>query len=483
MVKGRKIEERLIRANPVPRPEHLHQSPSESEALLALILERRDEMTITKQATTQPGRTPRWRPALVASATAFLVLMVVGVAALIGFTGGDSDVAGPSTSAPTTAPVAESTLPAEPTTTPSVVTTMPTQAVGLLGGTWEHETSATEFVGTGGGTETSLGLIATGTRDGILLSEDGLDFRLVVPFPQGELIEDAELLPGEPPLYTVDAMVSSVVEFDGVVYVFAFIAEDAHTPEMVFQRLVYSSTDGIEWEETTYSTELGGETTVAGENEILVVAEEETIFRSEDGVTWSRHEPGLILESIGFVGDRYLAVTIDDSADGYEWGKRSMIESVDGLEWNQIPGSDFAYNAFPRDPVTFNGRIYMSGLVFGEDTMQHAALFVSDDGSAWDQAVIPEMEELRFVTQLIPSEEGLLALGLAMWSEDPEFVDRVVPMTTADGLTFFEIPHPAGIFDAPTPDAGGYTFGDQIMIHGLSYEPLVFHQWIWSPAD
>ncbi|MGI9647109.1 MAG: hypothetical protein ACR2OI_01175 [Acidimicrobiia bacterium] len=484
MVKGPQIEKRLTQANPVPRPEHLHDDPAEAAALLALITERRDDMTTTKQAPTRPERSSRWRPALVASAAGILVLMVVGAAALISFTGSDSEVAGPATTIATTTPAVETTLPAAPTTTPPVATTVPAPepSSGLLAGTWAHETSATEFAGGGSAVETSLGLIATDSRQGVLVSEDGIDWRLAVPFPEGELIEDAELLPGEPPLYTVDAMVISVVEFDGKIYVFSFIAEDAHSPAMTFRRVVYSSSDGMSWEETTYSTQHGGEMTVAGENEILVVAEQEVVIRSEDGVTWIAHDPGLVIESILFAGDRYLAVTVDDSAECYEWGKRSMIESVDGIEWAPIPGSDFAYDDFPRDPVMFDGRIYMSGLYFGEDTWQHGMVFVSEDGSEWERAAVPNLAELRFVTDLIPSDDGLLALGAAMWSEDPESVARIVPMTTLDGTTFFEVPHPAGLFDR-APEAWGYTMGDQIVIRGLEYEPVVFHEWIWSPAD
>jgi len=467
MVKGRKIEERLIRANPVSRPEHLHEDPAESAALLALILERRDEMTTTKKPATKPGRTPRWRPALVASATAFLVLMVIGVAALIGFTGGESDSAG---------------------------TPLPRTA-GLLEGSWEHMTSPAPF-DWDGVVETRLGLFATSSNDGIIMSEDGSAWRLALALPRGELIEGSDSPGGggddtttttAPPGYTTQSHVGSVVEFDNAVYAFAVIAEDVDTPAMTTRRIAYRSTDGAEWVGTTYSTESDAELVVAGENEMLVVSglnegRQQTILRSEDGVNWIRHEPGLNIESIGFVGDRYLAVTVNEDADGYEWGKRSMIESVDGIEWQPIPGSDLPYNAFPNDPTLFEGRIYMGGLVFGEDTWQHGTVFVSDDGSAWSQAVVPDIPELRFVTRLIPTEHGLLALGSALWSEDPEMVDRMVPMTTTDGTTFVEVPHAAGLFDG-APEGHGHTMGDQVVVSALDHETRTFHQWVWTPAD
>lgn len=466
MVKGRHIEERMTRANPVSRPDHLHDDPAESEALLALILERRDEMTITKPAPTRPGRAPRWRPALVASAAGILVLIVVGVAALIGFTGGDSDVA--ETGTPN--------VPEEP---------------GLLDGNWEHRSSPMtldldEVV------VTSIGFFAPGSPDGILMSDDGLTWRVALTLPRGELIAGADPPPSgdagnattttAPPGYTTQAYVESIIEFNGAVYAFGDIAENEDTPAMTVRQVAYRTTDGTEWAETVYASEAGSRLVLAGDDEIVIIVEEASVLRSEDGVTWVRHEPGLIIESAAFVGDRYLAVTVDSDAEEYEWGKRSVIESADGIEWSQIPGSDFAFNAFPRDPVTQDGRIYMSGLVYGEDGWQRGAVFVSADGSAWAQAEVPAIPELRVVTHLIPSEHGLFALGEALWSEDPELGDRLVPMTTVDGTTFVEIPHPAGLFDQAT-EAAAFASGDRMVVHRLDYESGTFHQWIWSPAN
>ena len=118
MVKNHQIAGKLTAANPVPHPDHLHDDSSEAAALFALILERRDAMTITEQQPTptreQVGPRRRRRPALVAAAAALVVLVVVGVAALIGFTGDELD----SADQPTSVPAVESTLPPVTDTTP-----------------------------------------------------------------------------------------------------------------------------------------------------------------------------------------------------------------------------------------------------------------------------------------------------------------------------------------------------------------------------
>jgi hypothetical protein len=85
------------------------------------------------------------------------------------------------------------------------------------------------------------------------------------------------------------------------------------------------------------------------------------------------------------------------------------------------------------------------------------------------------------VTNLVPTEYGLLAVGEALWSED--LTDRLVVMTTADGSTFTEVPHPAGLFDGAFVAGATFTAGDRIMIRGLDHETSTFHQWIWAPAN
>ncbi|MEE9178197.1 MAG: redoxin domain-containing protein [Acidimicrobiia bacterium] len=119
------IEQKLTQANPVPRPEHLHEDASEARALFALILEKRDNMTVTQQpAPTRPSTNGRWRPALVAVAAAFLVLVVVGVAAIIGLTGTEEKAVGQSVTTPVIPPI--TTI--SPTTTTTTTTAAPVVA-------------------------------------------------------------------------------------------------------------------------------------------------------------------------------------------------------------------------------------------------------------------------------------------------------------------------------------------------------------------
>jgi len=501
MVNEHQIEQKLIEANPVSQPEHLHEDPSEAQALLALIMERRDAMTMTKQPPTiRAPRRPRWQSIAVAAASGVLILIVIGVAAFIGFQSDESETA----NEPTTIPAVESTIPTTPeveppvTTLPPVATTLPPAPATLLEGTWEHETAATGF-GPGQVFETSLGLVGAVSNDGIYLSQDGIEWSRVMALPQGEIIEDAGLEPGEPPIYTTESSVGAVAEFKGEVFAFVRVTEDAHGPNSTSQGFAYRTTDGINWEGAPYQADEANAMAVAGDNELLVIlrsdASSTPIMRSEDGLSWTRHETGLDFDDVFgeaiFVDGRYLAVVEEPESADYPWGKRSMAESNDGIEWDVIAGSDFAFNEFPRLLTAYDDRLYMGGLVFGEDTMQHGMIFHSDDGATWEQAVLPDIADLRFVTTLVPTEYGLMAVGRAMWSED--LADRLVVMTTADGSTFTEMPHPAGLFDGITGPGTAYVVGDRIMIRGLEHEPSTmgdpfavvssYHRWIWAPTN
>lgn len=491
MVNEHQIEQKLIEANPVSQPEHLHEDPSEAQALLTLIMERRDAMTMTKQpATIRAPRGPRWQPAAIAAASAVLILVVIGVAAFIGFRSDESETA----NQPTTLPAAESTLPTTPeieppvSTLPPVVTTLPPAPATLQEGTWEHETSATGF-GPGQVFATSVGLVGTGSREGIFLSQDGIEWSMAMALPKGEIIEDATLLPGEPPLYTTESYVRSVVEFKGAVYAFATVRDEAHGPNQTVQRIAYRTTDGVNWEGITYATDEGWESAVAGDTELLVILESDgpstPVMRSEDGLSWARHETGLDIEVVSggaaFVDGRYLAVVEEPESADYPSGKRSMAESSDGIEWDIIAGSEFPFDAYPRELTEYGGRLYMGGLVFDENQAewQQGMIFYSDDGASWQQAVLPVIADLRVVTNLVPTEHGLLAVGEVIRAED--VADRIVVMATTDGSSFIEVPHPGGLFDGLFAGAGPvYAAGDRIMIRGLDHETSTYHQWIWT---
>jgi hypothetical protein len=479
MVNEHHTEQKLIEANPVPQPEHLHEDPSEAQALLALIMERRDAMTMTKQpATFRTPRGPRWQPVAVAAASGVLILIVIGVAAFIGFRSDESETA----NQPTTLPTAESTIPTTPeveppvTTLPPVVTTLPPAPATLQDGTWEHETSATGF-GPPQVFETSLGLLGTVSNDGIFLSQDGIEWSQVLALPQGEIIESRVL---------------SVVEYKGAVYAFAAVGE---------QRIAYRTTDGFDWEGAPYATYDGYHANfmfaLAGEDELLAIQSKDymgsyenepvgpptQIMRSEDGQTWTRHETWLLFEGWDyaiFVDGRYLAVVVEPESVDYPHGKRSMAESSDGIEWEVITGSDFPFNRFPRDLTEYDGRLYMGGWGYEDGTMQQGTIFYSDDGASWQQAVLPDIADLRFVTKLVPTEYGLLAVGEAKYSEDDLANPRLVIMTTVDGSTFIEVPHPAGLFDGAGNAGATFTAGDRIIIRGWGNEPHTRHQWIWT---
>ena len=209
MVNEHHTEQKLIRANPVPQPEHLHGDPSEAQALLALIMERRDAMTMTKQpAGIRAPRGPRWQSARIAAAAAVLVVLVIGAAALIGFAGDGSDTADQATSVPaveSTIPESEATVPPvtdTPAATPQT-TTLPAEAPAtLFDGSWQHQTSEQPFPRFEV-VETSLGFFSRGDNiagreggPGVWFSPDGADWQQVLTMPVGEVIEDADTAPG-----------------------------------------------------------------------------------------------------------------------------------------------------------------------------------------------------------------------------------------------------------------------------------------------
>ena len=215
MVNKEHMAERLTRANPVPHPEHLHEDPAEADALLALILERRDDMTLTQQPLpTKPPTRPWWQPARIAAVAAILVVLVVGAVALIGFGGDEPDAAEQAT----TLPAAETTIPEAGSTVPPVTqpppTVQPVQPATLFDGRWMHETSEQPF-NQFEVVETNIGYFSRGGSragldpgGGVWFSPDGSDWSQVVALPVGEVIEDARLLPGEPPIRTVEASVT-----------------------------------------------------------------------------------------------------------------------------------------------------------------------------------------------------------------------------------------------------------------------------------
>ncbi|NNC92322.1 MAG: exo-alpha-sialidase [Acidimicrobiia bacterium] len=501
MVSKDQIERRFTRANPVANPEHLHGDPAEADALLSLILERRDDMTTTRTPLpTRPPVRPRWQPARIAAVTAVLVVLVVGVAALIGFTGSEPDTADPGT----TLPASESTIPEGGSTLPPVTDPPPTTlpppteqpaAATLFDGSWTHETSEQPFARFEVVT-TSLGYFSVGTNrpgsdggTGVWFSADGTDWEQVLTMPVGEVIGDAELLPDEPPQYTIEASVRAIVEFDGEVYAFAVIVEDAHSPSESVRQVAYRTTNGFEFDEVTIPEEVGISTVLAGSNEMIVLPHTGSIgnaptpvLRSEDGTTWTRHETGLTITEAAFVDGVYLAVGEFEDSE-YEWGRRTMVESADGIEWTEIREATFADNEFPRFLTPFGDLHYMGGLYYDESgsPAQTGVVFYSDDGGAsWQRATMPAIPDLAFVNDLIPTEHGLLAVGWAGWSEEPA---RVVPMAMVDGTTFVELPTPDSLFNAQSGGYSGYREGEAIVVFGNDYDPVLFHKWTWTPND
>ena len=488
MVNDQQIEQKLTGANPVPHPEHLHEDPSEARALFALILARRDAMTVTKQPTpTRPSTDRRRRPALVAAAAAVLVLVLVGIAAFIGRGDGEEDV----TDQSVTTPVVEDTLPPvdgtrAPTTIPAAETTVPVApAATLLDGTWVRTTRNDGFI-PADMAETAFGLIAAAGPDGIWLSEDGSDWRQVMALPRGEVVQEAippsEGSEGEPALHSIEAYASEVVEYHSNVYVFAVIAEGLDAPSPTIRPVVFSSTDGTTWSESPFAEPRG--VAIAGEHELLVVAEDgATVYRTEDGSDWTRHETPLGvngLESIAYVDGEYLAFVTGPDTDEFPEGERTMVRSSDGIDWEPIPGSGFPFDAHPRGIIQFGDTLYTGGLLF-DGGFTHAMIWRSTDGSTWQPAELPEIPGLVVISDFIPSKYGLLALG-----QQTGEITRIVPLTTTDGSTFVVVPNPDDVFigtnGIPLTRSQGVAIGDGIVLRGQKnpWDGTIY-QWTWTP--
>ena len=464
MVNEHHTEQKLIRANPVPQPEHLHEDPSEAQALLALIMERRDAMTMTKQPLPiRPQPRPPWQSARIAAAAAVLVVLVIGAAALIGFAGDGSDTADQATSVPaveSTIPESEATVPPvtdTPAATPQTTTLQAEGPATLFDGSWQHQTSEQPFPRFEV-VETSLGFFSRGDNiagreggPGVWFSPDGTDWQQVLTMPVGEVIEDAVLLPDEPPMYTIEASVRSLIEYDGAVYAFASIADPAHSPDSVTQQVAYRTTDGVEFEAITYSTEGGGQTFLVGENEMLAILDRgrgTSILRSEDGYNWTRHEPDVIISR------RCCRLRGRQVPGGGRVRRRRRIRMGTPhhggvARWDRVDRGlrrRIRLQRVPTLPDRAPGHVLHGGLYYDleAETAQTGIVFHSEDGSTWERATMPAIADLAFVTDLISTEYGLLAVGWAGWSDKPA---RVVPMTTVDGTTFVELPHLDGLFN------------------------------------
>ena len=476
MMSKEQLERRLTRANPVAHPEHLHQDSAETNALLSLILERRDDMTLTQQPQqTRPPTQPRWRPARIAVATAVLVILVVGAVAL-GVRGGEDQATVPSTVA-TTLPEPATTLPAAPTTALPAGTVPDTEPGTLLAGTWLHETASEPFPGYEV-TETSLGFFSVEDGSGVWFSADGTDFQQVLAMPVGEVIEDAELQPGIPPIYSISASVKTIVEYADAVYAFAEIADPAHGPEWAVRQLAYRTTDGTGFEEIEYASEEGFPIPLVGGEAMVVILEgsepSTPIYRTEDGTAWMRHDPGLNVRSAVVFEDDFLVLDRSYIGTDDPDGRFALYRSGNGIEWTRIEGSEFkAGEEYPDELIAHDGRLYASGAVFDGERAR-GAIFHSADGAGWSRADLLEDYDLRVVDHLVSTKFGLLALG----REGYQSVS-LIPLTTIDGTTFVEIPHPEGMFDGSWP--WGYATTDGFEL--LGDQPGGYSRWTWTAAD
>lgn len=473
MVTKAQMESLLRQADPVPDNLYDEASP----ALLASILERRDEMTRTdvpiSAPTPAPGPQPTRRRARAFAMSAVIAVAAIGAIALL-VAGPDSDEA---TAGGATATFAPSPRP---------------------DGSWSRMAIEPGFE-PGQIRVTSFGLIAAGQTDGVWMSEDGTNWRqaLVGPYEpyEGTTTTPVPPLTVPPPSPDVWSSVTRVAEFDSTLYAVGLVGR-----EQVSRIVVWSSDDGTSWQETVVEElEPGTEglfvATLISTRNLLVGYEQfgSRVLYTEDGETWTildSAETGLegvgVSDVIAF-GDLYLAIgETYPVADPNHNGIRAVYSSTDGLHFQKAPGSDFAASLFPRSLTQHEGTLFLGGFELLDGEMV-PALWRSPDGSTWNRIPLPLAAESgdSSVDELIPTEDGVIVVVAKRdWGETA----RLTVYQTTDGTVLTPIPAESGALEQ-LADVEGTVFEGRLILIGREYcslecdplRPVI--QATWAPAD
>ncbi len=399
-----------------------------------------------------------WRNARVAALAAVLVLIVVGgVALLIGGDAGTSPVVTRPSSPNTTLPPA-TTLPAAvvtttpPTTVASTITSQPLPPV-LVGIRVPHDEAIFGNGQMSSVAASEIGVVAVGTsrladlHSVVWVSLDGLTWTR---------------LPLDESVLGRGTLMRSVAAYDG-----GFVEVGSDDAGGDADAAVWVSPDGRGWTRVPHDeSAFGGEadqfmiSVAAFDGGLVAVGESSSLSKmsaamwtSPDGLSWTRVPPdesifddAVTIDVTAFDGG--LAVVGIDVSDGD--ADAAVWTSADGVDWKRVSHDEAIFGG-DGDQMMVSIASFDGGLVavgFDQVGRGDAAVWMSSDAVTWIR--VPHDESIfgagetggAEMTSIEAFDTGLVAGGI---EQNPGDMDAVV-WTTSDGLTWMRVSTDATIF-------------------------------------
>lgn len=311
---------------------------------------------------------------------------------------------------------------------------------------------------------TSFGLVAAAGKDGVWLSDDGLEWRQALTPP-------AEELPGTDPSVNAETTipghilgtVKAVAEFDSALYAFGTVSRETGIDSEAWL-VVWNSADGSDWERVNIAK---------GWDQVMDVAtgaEGITVFVRTAGDTIS--------------GPECCSTGIYRSAAGGDW--QDLSRAVVGLDGVQV----WAATAFA------DGYLAIGSNTAGDQLFTSADGLVWDAGPAWSDAISTGLRSLDLhssawsIIDLFESPDGVMAV---LFSERSH---SVVLLTSEDGAHFTRFGDGSTLLHftdernqpwPPLTAPEGVSDGDQIVLLGEwfpeSADTPCTHLWRWASQE
>ena len=258
---------------------------------------------------------------------------------------------------------------------------------------------------------------------------------------------------------------------------------------------IWFSPDGADWERVPHDDELFGVPglspntmivdVAANDSEFLAVGvrftepRQRIVWRSSDGLTWSRSQgpdfdaAAVVATDRGWmvVGSGGLDARVATSQDGVTWADDRPEDMTS--DTHDLAVQDVAY-----DGRTFAAGGYSSALEYRED---RAVVWISEDGRRWERVADEafEIPAASGITSIVAGETGFVAIGEERIAEgdDPAFA---VAWHSPDGSDWEQArlgPQDSGSPLSVTANSAGY------VVHGAWFDGTASHVRLWTSAD